>query len=59
MKDMVTHWYKLRDDAVECARIRNQATDKVKRELFTRLAEQLTMLASEVERAMTVKANGL
>jgi hypothetical protein len=56
---MVTHWYKLRDDAVECARIRNQATDKVKRELFTRLAEQLTMLASEVERAMTVKANGL
>jgi hypothetical protein len=43
---------KLRMDAAECARIRDLATDPKKRELFARLAEHLTALASEVERAI-------
>ena len=58
MKDIVTHWEKLRADAAECAMIRDLAVDKQKRELFARLAEHLDTLASEVERAMTARANG-
>ncbi|WP_315776772.1 MULTISPECIES: hypothetical protein [unclassified Bradyrhizobium] len=42
---------KLRADAAECALIRDLATDGDKRELFARLAEHLSMLAAEVERA--------
>ncbi len=59
MKDMITHWYKFRSDAVECALIGDQTIDNVKRELFTRLADQLNALAVEVERAMTAKANSM
>ncbi len=57
MKDMITHWEKLRADAAECAMIRDLAIDKGKRELFARLAEHLDVLANEIERAMTAKAN--
>jgi hypothetical protein len=52
MKDMKAHLEKLRADAAECALIRDLATDTKKRELFTRLAEHLQVLASEVERAI-------
>ncbi len=52
MKDMQAHLEKLRSDAAECALIRNLATNLEKKELFTRLAEHLTVLASEVERAI-------
>ena len=55
MKDMVAHWEKLRADATEFALIRDLATDAKKRELYTLLAEQLTMLASEIERVLTAK----
>jgi hypothetical protein len=50
---------KLRTEAAECALIRDLATDPKKRELFTRLADHLTALASEVERAIadSVKHN--
>jgi hypothetical protein len=43
---------KLKTDAAECALIRDLATDPKKRELFARLAEHLTALASEVEQAI-------
>ena len=41
-----------RADAAECALIRDLATDPGKRELFTRLAEHLRVLATEVESAI-------
>jgi hypothetical protein len=58
MKDMQAHLEKLRADAAECALIRDLATDLEKRALFTRLAEHLNALASEVEAAIAAKLNG-
>ena len=52
MQDMLTQLEKLKSDATECKLIRDLATDPKKRELFDRLAAHLSMLASEVERAM-------
>nr|WP_083218944.1 hypothetical protein [Bradyrhizobium icense] len=52
MQDISAQLEKLRSDATECELIRNTATDPKKRELFDRLAAHLTVLASEVERAM-------
>ncbi|WLA68562.1 hypothetical protein [Bradyrhizobium diazoefficiens] len=52
MKDMQAQLEKLRTDAAECALIRDLATDPKKRELFTRLADHLSALAAEVERAV-------
>jgi hypothetical protein len=58
MQDMKAHLEKLRADAAECALIRDLATDPQKRELFTRLAEHLTILAAEVEAAIAAKLAG-
>ena len=58
MKDMEAHLEKLRADAAECALIRDLATDPQKRSLFTRLAEHLATLASEVEAAIVAKRTG-
>jgi hypothetical protein len=58
MQDMKAHLEKLRADAAECALIRDLATDPVKRELFTRLAEHLTTLAREVESAIVTALSG-
>jgi hypothetical protein len=60
MKDMQAQLEKLRKDAAECALIRDLATDPKKRELFTRLADHLSVLAAEVERAVaeSVKSKG-
>src|SRR4051794_6215480 len=55
MQDMRLHLEKLRADACECALIRDLATDHQKRELFTRLAAHLDVLALEVERAMVAR----
>jgi hypothetical protein len=52
MKDMLASLEKLRTDAAEAALIRDLATDSNKRALFTKLAEHLTTLAAEVERAI-------
>ncbi len=52
MKDMQAHLEKLRADGAECARIRDLATDKAKRELFDRLAVHLSILADQVEEAI-------
>jgi hypothetical protein len=55
MKDMRAHLEKLLTDAEECALISKLATDVQKRELFARLADHLTVLAGEVERAIAAK----
>jgi hypothetical protein len=56
MKDLQAQLENLRADAAECALIRDLATDPKKRELFTRLADHLTVLASEVEHAIADSA---
>jgi hypothetical protein len=58
MKDMTAHLEKLRIDAEDCVLISKLATDMQKRELFARLAEHLSLLASEVERAVAAKMAG-
>ena len=55
MKDYQAHLEKLRADAAECTLISDLATDPQKRELFARLAKHLSVLASEVERALGPK----
>ena len=53
MRDIETQLERLRADAVkrarQCAVIRDLATDPIKRELFTKLADHFLALASEVE----------
>jgi hypothetical protein len=58
MQDMQTHLEKLRVDAAECVLIRDLATNAHKRELFARLAEHLSALADQVERAIMQAARG-
>ena len=55
MKDYQAHVEKLRQDAAECALVRDLATSEAKREMFDRLARHLDQLADEVERAMNVR----
>ena len=55
MKDIQTYLEKLRCDAAECAIIRDLATDVLKRELFARLAEHLSLLASMVDREIAAR----
>ena len=52
MQDMQAQLEKLRSGAAECEMIGDLATDPKKRELFDRLATHLTVLATEVEKAM-------
>jgi hypothetical protein len=52
MKDYQAHAEKLRQEAAECALIRDLATNKAKREMFDRLVSHLTVLADQVELAM-------
>ena len=58
MRNMKAHLEKLRADAAECALIRDLATDPHKRAVFTRLAEHLSALATEVETAIAAKLTG-
>jgi hypothetical protein len=58
MQDMRAYLERQRTDAAECALIRDLATDPEKRQLFTRLAEHLSALASEVEAAIATKLAG-
>jgi hypothetical protein len=57
MQDMLEHLEKFRSDAAKCALISKLATNQEKKELFARLAEHLTVLASKVERAIA-KSDG-
>ena len=50
-----TYLEKLGTEAVDCALISKRATDARKEELFDRLADDLAMLASELERAIEAK----
>lgn len=59
MEDHLARLEKLRADAVECALIRDLATDPAKRELFDRLSAHLKSLADEGERAMLTKGRTL
>jgi hypothetical protein len=52
MKDMQVQLDSLLAQAAECARIAAQATDAGKQELFARLAQHFSVLASEVEKAI-------
>jgi hypothetical protein len=52
VKDYQTSIEKLRKDAAEAALISDLATDKTKREVYSRLTQHLNQLADEVERAM-------
>jgi hypothetical protein len=58
MQDMQAQLVRLREQAAEFERIASRATDAAKQELFTRLAEHFTVLASEVEKAIAKIAKG-
>jgi hypothetical protein len=47
----------LLEQAADCARIASKATDAAKQELFARLAQHFTVLASEVEKAIVKMAH--
>jgi hypothetical protein len=51
MMEMQARYEKLLADAAECATLRDLATDAEKRELFARLSDHLSVLASLMERA--------
>jgi hypothetical protein len=52
MKDMQAQLDSLLEQAAECTRIASKATDAAKQELFERLAQHFSVLASEVEKAI-------
>jgi hypothetical protein len=52
MQDIQAHLEKLRQEAANCRRISDHATDKKKRELFSRLADHLNVLAGELARVV-------
>ena len=58
MKDLREKLEKLRTDAEDCRLISRLATDKAKRELFARLAEQLSQMAADIEIAIRAKIAG-
>ena len=53
--DAQTYLRKLQRDAINCALISKQAIDVEKEQLFGRLAENLALLAAELERAIETK----
>jgi hypothetical protein len=55
MKDMQTHLEMLRKEAAECLVLSNLATDPEKRQVFARLAEHITGLASAVQNEVALQ----
>jgi hypothetical protein len=53
---MLAHLEKLRTQTAECEIIRDLATHRNKRELFSRLAEHFKVLAAEIEKALANEA---
>jgi hypothetical protein len=53
IRDTQSHLEELRDRAAECALIRDLATDKRKRQLFTKLANRFAVMVADAERAMS------
>jgi hypothetical protein len=58
MTDLREQLEQLRTGAFECKLISDLAADLEKQELFARLAEHLSMLASEVEQAIAGNVSG-
>lgn len=58
MQDMQAHLEKLRVQVSECELIRDLATDRAKRDLFKKLAEQYRGMVAEVERAIASAQSG-
>jgi hypothetical protein len=54
MKDVQVHLNTLRAEAADRQRVSDEATDGEKRELFSRIAAHLNVLASEAERVIDV-----
>ena len=52
MQDVQARLEKLRSEAAECRLISDLATDKKKRELFSRLADHLDVLTTEIANAV-------
>jgi hypothetical protein len=57
MRDMQAQLDNLLEQAAECTKIASKATDQAKQELFTRLAQHFSVLASEVEKAIAKLAD--
>ena len=57
MRDMAAQLEKLQVQMAECEMIARLATDRAKRDLFTRLAAHYKVLADEVARAIATQAN--
>ena len=51
MSGLMEQLSKVRAEAAECALVGNLATDPQKKQMYMRLADHLTTLAAEVERA--------
>jgi hypothetical protein len=56
MDGLMEQLSKVRADAAECALVGNLATDPQKKQMYMRLADHLTDLAAEVERAARERA---
>jgi len=56
MKDMLRRLETLRNDAAECAVIAGRAETREKRELFSQLSRHLSMLADQVDKAISAAA---
>lgn len=54
MKDLAATLEKLLNDAEDCDFISKLASDKLKRDVFKRLADQLRLSAVQVERAIAL-----
>jgi len=52
MQDVQSHLEKLRGEAAKCWLISGLATDEKKRELFSRLADHLCVLATDIANAI-------
>ncbi|MGY4509047.1 hypothetical protein [Bradyrhizobium sp. USDA 3650] len=57
MKDMLEHLATLREQIVKCEQLRDAAKSVIKREAFARVVAHYTILAAELERAISQTEN--
>jgi hypothetical protein len=57
LKDLIAHWEIIRNQAKDCAALKDLVEDGKERTLLAWLAEQLNTLALELERALTATAH--
>jgi len=58
MKDLKAELEKLLTNAEDCTLIARLATDKTKRETFTRIAKQLREMAAELQADIAARSQG-